>query len=97
MHLTVGHGLSILGQKFRKANPTIPLPIPALVVNHGEDGIEMDEQDGVGLPEKPDGIDDYNGSMDQDPEDVVYDKDDIVGLALVKISARLMSFTPPRI
>lgn len=57
----------------------------------------MDEQDGVGLPEKPDGIDDYNGSMDQDPEDVVYDKDDIVGLALVKISARLMSFTPPRI
>lgn len=95
LNLTVGHGLSLLGQKVSKAKPStphgIPLPIPTLEVNGGQDDIEIDEtesdeENGDGLPATPDGVDDEEGSIDYNTE-VFVDKGDLVGLALVKVSA----------
>ena len=72
----------------------IPLPVPLLEVNDGDDTIEMDESesdedDGDGLPDQPDGIDDEDVIMDDISEDAVKNKDDIVALSLVKVSEAL--------
>lgn len=93
LNLTVGHGLRILGQKVQTKKPSIPkgvpLPIPVLEVNDGNDGIEIDssksdEEDSIGLPDQPDGVDDDDGSLDIDEE--VCQQDDIVAIALEKVS-----------
>lgn len=98
LNLTVGHGLRVLGQTVKTLKPTIPrgipLPVPLLEVNDGDDTIEMDESesdedDGDGLPDQPDGIDDEDFIMDDISEDAVINKDDIVALALVKVSEAL--------
>lgn len=95
-NLTVGYGLCVLGQKVCKVKPTIPLrsplQIPVFEANDGEDSIDIDDaqsdgKDGNGLPDKPGGVDDEDGSMEQYPGDVVCDEDDLVSLALVKVSA----------
>jgi hypothetical protein len=91
LNLTVGHGLRVLGQKVSTAKPAVPqgvpLPIPTLEVNAGEDGIQMDEsesdeEDGEGLPEKPDGVDDEEIVS----EETVGNGDDLVAQALMKVS-----------
>jgi hypothetical protein len=56
-------------------------------VNAGEDGIQMDEsesdeEDGEGLPEKPDGVDDEEIVS----EETVGNGDDLVAQALMKVS-----------
>jgi hypothetical protein len=101
LNLTVGHGLKVLGQKVSTVKPTIPqgipLPIPVLEVNDGEDGIEIDdgesdEENGDGLPEKPDGVDDDDASPDKDSAEVVCDVSDLVAVALVKVSPSAFFF-----
>lgn len=67
----------------------IPLPVPDLEVNDGDrviaiDAAESDEEDGTGLPDKPDGVDDED--VDNNVADAVCDKKDLVALALVKVS-----------
>lgn len=55
----------------------IPLPVPDLEVNDGDrviaiDAAESDEEDGTGLPDKPDGVDDED--VDNNVADAVCDK-----------------------
>jgi hypothetical protein len=91
LNLVVGHGLKKLGQKVSTAKPTIPqgvaLPIPTLEVNNGDDEIDFDEVDSdeendENLPDKPDGVDDEDTNQAEEAAD----KDDVVALALTKVS-----------
>lgn len=67
----------------------VPLPTPGLEVNDGEDpvdyGKEWDKETNVGLPEEPDGVDD-NKDGELDKSDEPCDEDDIVVVALEKVS-----------
>lgn len=107
LNLTVGHGLKALGQKVGPSKPTtpnnVPLPIPALEVNDGDDKVEVDdpdsEEDDADLPEKPDGVDDdkdcvVDGTNNTEGGEKSQDKpEDVVALALAKVSVPSYLFT----
>jgi hypothetical protein len=94
LNLTVGHGLKALGQKVGNTKPStphgVPLPIPGLEVNDGEDLVEFhasdtESEDEQGLPDKADGVDDEDDHGDGVQEETP-NKDDVVAIALAKVS-----------
>lgn len=97
LNLTVGHGLKALGQKVGQSKPStphgVPLPIPGLELNDGEDplecDLESDEASKSGLPDEADGVDDEDeeDNLTQEAGVVVCDEDDVVAVALKKVSS----------
>lgn len=99
LNLVVGHGLKALGHKVGNAKPStphgVPLPIPGLEINDGEDNIEFhasdtESEDEEGLPQKADGFDDEDATQDEETESPC-DKDDFVAAALQKVSIPLQN------
>ena len=99
LNLTVGHGLKVIGQKVSVAKPCIPhghaLPIPALQANDGDDEVvvdnsESDEETDNDLPDQPDGVDEDETNQELEVTGEVCEKDDVVALALVKVSTQMI-------
>lgn len=102
LNLTVEHGLQVLGQEVSsvklKIPQGVPLPILVLELNDGKDGIKMDgsesdEEDGYDSPDKPDGLNYKDDSVDENLEEVVCDKDNLVAPSIVKKSAGSFSLS----